>query len=81
MIDNGEADDKIICVMPDDPQFKDVHSLSDVNEQTKKEIEEFFSTYKDLEGKKTSVDGWQGKEAAIEIIKKSVEMFSEKATA
>ena len=58
MIDCGEQDDKIICVMIDDPEFANVSSLSEISPEKQKNIELFFSTYKIPEGKETSVDGW-----------------------
>jgi len=81
MIDCGEVDDKIICVMNDDPQTKHIESIDDLPEQTKNEIVEFFSTYKDLEGKETSVDGYRSKAEAVSIIKKSIDAFGKKVEA
>jgi len=75
MIDSGEQDDKIICVMIDDPEFANVSSLSGISPEKQKNIELFFSTYKIPEGKETSVDGWEDQTVAFEIIKKSVAKF------
>ncbi len=37
-------------------------SLRDVPEPLKREIEHFFSVYKDLEEKKVEVEGWESRE-------------------
>jgi inorganic pyrophosphatase len=40
-----------------------------------KEIEHFFSIYKELEEKKTGVEGWEDCESAIRIIKESQQRY------
>ena len=64
MIDSGEADDKIIAVPVDDPRWKEVKDLSDVNKHTIKEIEHFYKTYKNLQNKVVEVTGFKGKAEA-----------------
>lgn len=69
MIDGGDADDKVIAVPVDDPRWKGVQDISDVNPHTLKEIEHFYLTYKNLQNKKVEVNGFEGKaeaEAAFE---------------
>ena len=51
MIDGGDKDYKILAVPEDDPRFSDVQDISDVPSHLLKEIEHFFSVYKNLEGK------------------------------
>jgi len=75
MIDNGESDDKILCVPVDDVRFKHVHDLSDIEEPTLNEIAHFFEVYKQLEKKKVEIIGWKNKAEAHEIIKKGIEDF------
>ncbi len=36
-----------------------------------KEIAHFFAIYKDLEEKKTGVEGWEDRDAAVKIIRDS----------
>lgn len=64
MVDSGEGDDKIIAVPTDDPRWKQVKDLKDINSHTLKEIEHFYSTYKKLQNKEVVVKGFQGKKAA-----------------
>ncbi|MBU6214301.1 inorganic diphosphatase [Patescibacteria group bacterium] len=69
MIDSGDVDDKIIAVPIDDPRWKEVKDLSDINKHTLKEIEHFYATYKKLQNKEVSVTGFKGRaeaEAAFE---------------
>lgn len=55
MNDSGEKDDKIIAVPTDDKRWDDVQDIGDINKHTLKEIAHFFETYKQLNGKPTSV--------------------------
>jgi len=43
-----------------------------------KEIEHFFSVYKDLEEKKTSIDGWEDKIEAVRVIIQAKERYKSK---
>lgn len=78
MIDNGEGDDKIIAVPVEDLRWDKVLDVDDLNEHTPKEIEHFFSTYKQIEGKIVEASGFEGAAAARETVKKGVELYREK---
>lgn len=78
MIDDGEADDKIIAVPVDDPRWDEVTDLEDINKHTIKEMEHFFSTYKKIQEKEVTVTGFKGKKEAKEAIKRSQEIYKEK---
>ncbi len=78
MIDGGEGDDKILAVPVSDPRWDNVLDLSDINEHTLKEIKHFFETYKQIENKIVEISGFEGKEAAIQALQKSVKMYEEK---
>ena len=43
-----------------------------------KEIEHFFSVYKNLEGKVVETKGWEDKESAKKELLRSLEMYKEK---
>lgn len=75
MWDEKGPDEKILCVPIYDPLWNHIHSLSDVPPHLLKEIEHFFSVYKALEKKKTGVEGWRDRDAAIEAIHKSIYRF------
>jgi len=59
MQDQGREDLKILGVPVGDPVWRDAEDLSDVPNHLLRELEHFFAVYKELEGKKTAVEGWQ----------------------
>jgi inorganic pyrophosphatase len=71
MFDEKGPDDKILCVPLMDPLWSHIKDLSDVPPHLLKEIEHFFAIYKELEDKKTGVEGWHGLDTALEIIGES----------
>lgn len=75
MIDGGQLDDKIVTVAVNDPRHAHYTSLDNIKPHHKIEIEYFYSVYKDLEGKQTRVDGWEGIEYAHRVILESIERF------
>jgi inorganic pyrophosphatase len=78
MIDSGEGDDKIIAVPKNDPRWEEVKDLADVNKHTVKEIQHFLETYKSIEGKSVVISGVEGREQALEAVKKGLDMYREK---
>jgi inorganic pyrophosphatase len=79
MEDEKGIDDKIVAVPVKDPRFKNVKSINDLNEHLKKEIQDFFESYKKLEpGKFVKFKEWQGLEKAKEIIEKAKEAYKKK---
>jgi inorganic pyrophosphatase len=75
MWDDKGPDEKILCVPVSDPFWNYIESLSDVPPHLLKEIEHFFSIYKELEEKKTGVEGWKNREAAIKAILRSKQRY------
>ena len=59
MLDQGLADEKVLCVGKGNPRYKDVWNFSEIYPHMLKEITHFFSIYKDLEGKRVEVKGWR----------------------
>lgn len=65
MEDEEGHDAKLIAVAHQDPYYKHINDIDDVNTHLKKEIQHFFASYKQLEiGKSVTVREWQNKEAA-----------------
>ena len=59
----------IFAVPVDDPRFQDIGSLDDLPGQSLREVEQFYSTYKRLEGdEEIELLGWRSVEEAQEII-------------
>jgi len=78
MEDEGGIDNKVLAVPVEkvDPRFKEIQDIKDLSEHQKKEIQEFFETYKNLEKDKwVKITGWEGKEKAMEIITKAIEKY------
>lgn len=78
MIDAGDSDVKIIAVPEADPRFANVKDLPDINPHTIKEMEHYFSTYKQVQKKIVEVKGFEGAEKAKEAFKKSIELYKAK---
>lgn len=68
MWDEKGLDEKILCVPVRDPLWNYIHALADVPPHLLKEIEHFFAVYKELEKKKTGIEGWQDVDTARQII-------------
>ena len=78
MVDGGDSDAKVLAVPCDDPRFKEVTDLADVNKHTLKEIAHFFLTYKQIQNKEVTVGEWAGKADAEAAFAKAVAAYAEK---
>jgi inorganic pyrophosphatase len=68
MVDQDLPDHKILAVPNRDPRYDAIKSIGDVRPHSRREIEHFFTIYKELEGKVTRMEGWRDHEAACEVI-------------
>ena len=69
MEDDGGMDEKILCVPANDKRWEHIQDINDVPEQTRNEIEHFFTHYKDLEpGKWVKCGKWANKAEAERLI-------------
>lgn len=68
MQDDKGIDNKLLGVPLRDPRFNQIKDVKDVPAHVLREIEHFFKTYKDLEGKETIIAGWRGVEGAREVL-------------
>jgi inorganic pyrophosphatase len=68
IVDQHEPDQKILAVPDRDPRYTQVHSIDQIYAHLQREIQHFFSIYKELEGKITRVVGWRGPEEARKVI-------------
>lgn len=77
--DDGEVDDKIICVPDDDRNTNNaITKLDDLHGQWKQKIEHHFNHYKDLKKPgSTKVLGWGDTEEAKKIIKECQTRWTE----
>ena len=68
MRDEKGEDPKILAVPADDPRFEQIFNVTDISSHWRREIEQFFATYKALEGLPTEVLAWQDVSKAWEMI-------------
>lgn len=77
MIDDGEADEKLICVPVDDISKDHIQELADLGSSFTKTIEHFYRHYKDWkkdwQGVEVSFNGWGDATAARKVIQDSIE--------
>jgi inorganic pyrophosphatase len=80
MIDNNQADDKIIAVMNNDAVYEVYQDLSDVPRKVIDRLKHYFLTYKDLPGNPADVEitHQYGKEEAIDVIERAIEDYRHK---
>ncbi|MDR1032952.1 MAG: inorganic diphosphatase [Candidatus Nomurabacteria bacterium] len=77
MVDDGENDEKLICVPADDISKDHIKDLNDLGKNFQKMVEHFYSHYKDWKKDWTGVDvhfnGWGDAAAAKKVIEESIE--------
>jgi inorganic pyrophosphatase len=76
MLDKGEPDDKILAMPANDPFHNEYYDIADIPQHYLAEIEHFFHIYKDLEGKRVHILGWEKSEVAMRVINESIERYS-----
>jgi len=72
MRDGGKADDKVLAVHVNDPEFAHVRELEHLSPHRLVEITRFFIDYKVLEEKEVSVDPFEGRERALAVIRQAL---------
>ena len=76
MSDEKGSDDKIISVAINDPTYSPITDIRQLPKHLLVEIEHFFTSYKELEGKATLSFGWSGANQARRAIEKSQRLFA-----
>ncbi len=74
LLDKGEADDKIIAVLVDDPIYQKYTDISELPEAIITRLKHYFLTYKSLPDEKNAIEisNVYGREDAQEVIRKSM---------
>lgn len=75
MIDKGEADDKIIAVLLDDPAYSQYKEISELPKQLLDRLRHYFLTYKAIPGETiqpVEIDAVYGSRDAHEVIRRSL---------
>jgi len=77
MIDQGEADDKIIAVAANDPSVNHFNDIEELPKHFFNELRHFFEEYKKLEDKTVRVDEFGNRESAYRIIQEALDFYKE----
>ena len=77
MRDSEMADQKVIAVPRRNPRYDQIHTLDQIFPHVRREIEHFFSIYKELEGRVTEMQGWGDPHEARKVITDSRKRYLE----
>jgi len=75
MLDQGVRDEKVLAVVNNDPRYTEVSNYTDIYTHILRQVEHFFSIYKDLEGKRTKTIAWHDDKEARRVILESRKRF------
>jgi inorganic pyrophosphatase len=75
MVDENGPDQKILAVPDRNPRYDQLHTIDQIFPHVRREIEHFFTIYKELEGKKTEMRGWRGPMEARQAIQQSRQRY------
>ncbi|MHB1864576.1 MAG: inorganic diphosphatase [Candidatus Saccharimonadales bacterium] len=82
MVDDGENDEKLICVASKDVTKSHIQQVEDLGPNFKPMIEHFYRNYKawknDWKGTSISFNGWGTAEDAKKVITESIDRYSSK---
>ena len=82
MADEKGPDDHVVCVPCEDPGWNSIESIDELPLQLRREIEHFFSVYKDLDAERESeVKGWGDRAEALETIEQCRQNYRSGETA
>jgi inorganic pyrophosphatase len=77
MVDQGDADDKIIAVATNDPSVNYMNNIEELPQHFFNELRNFFEEYKKLENKIVKVDEFQDKASALKIIETALKYYQD----
>ena len=78
MIDQDKTDQKILAVPVRNPRYDEVHNLDEIFTHVRKEIEHFFTIYKELEDRTTATLGWSDVDEARKTITQARKRYQKK---
>ena len=76
MLDRGEPDDKILAVPAADPLHGEMFDIADLPQHYLNEVEHFFQIYKDLEGKRMQIVGWEKSDVAMRVVMECIDRYA-----
>lgn len=71
MADEKGIDEKILAVPVRNPRYDQIHTLDQIFPHVRREVEYFFSIYKELQGVVPKMEGWEGPPEARKAITES----------
>ena len=81
MVDDGQADDKLIVLPVDDVSQNDVQDLEDLGEHFRQVVEHYYRHYKDWknnwQGAQVSFNGWGGASEGRQSLEAAITMYRE----
>lgn len=81
MIDQGEADDKILAVLVGDATYGHMRDISEVPDGVAQRLKHYFLTYKQVPGdgspRRCEITHTYGREEALEVVRRSNEDYKE----
>jgi inorganic pyrophosphatase len=77
MVDQGEADDKIIAVAANDPSVNHYNNIEELQPHFFSELRHFFEEYKKLEKKSVKVEEFGDKHKALSIVEEAVAYYKQ----
>lgn len=78
MVDQGLADEKILCVHLDDPEYRGFDHIDDLQPHRLEELHRFFEDYKKLERKEVVVEEFLGPGEALDVVADSIARYAER---
>jgi inorganic pyrophosphatase len=81
MVDGHENDQKVLAVPNRNPRFDSIHTIDQVYPHIRREIEYFFTIYKELQSAKAKMEGWGGPRDARKVINDSRRSYLESKAA
>lgn len=77
MLDQGQDDDKIICIHLDDPAYNSYYHIWEIPGHRLHELKRFFEDYKKLEEKEVRVEDFLGPDKARTIVRRAMDRYQE----